>query len=141
MVRHARLAPSPIGADRQEVNYRDSAEDPLNGKGDPNQVTSNTWDSPPANWSTLPLIGQAYMGYLNPDAPPADFVVHDASAWIFKDTGLHNGAALPGIIGSDFDHLTANGSPANLQVLAHSPSRCPAASPAVPPGTPTATPT
>ncbi|MGV1030421.1 MAG: N,N-dimethylformamidase beta subunit family domain-containing protein, partial [Dermatophilaceae bacterium] len=121
MVRHARLQPSPIGAARQEINYRDSAADPLNGKGDPNQVTGNTWDSPPASRSTLPLIGQAYMGYLNPGAPPADFVVDDASAWIFKGTGLHNGAVLPGIIGSDFDHLMAKGSPANLQVLGHSP--------------------
>ena len=121
MVRHARLQPSPIGAGRQEVNYRNPSEDPLNGKGDPNQVTGNTWDSPPAPWSTLPLIGQAYMGYLNLDAPPADFVVQDASAWIFNGTGLHNGAVIPRIIGSDFDHLTSKGTPANLQVLAHSP--------------------
>lgn len=121
MVRHARLQPSPIGPDRQEVNYRDPAEDPLNGTGDVHQVTGNTWDSPPAPWPTLPLIGQAYMGYLNLDAPPADFVVSDAGAWIYSGTGLRNGSVIPGVLGSDFDHLTTTGMPANLQVLGHSP--------------------
>jgi hypothetical protein len=121
MVRHPRLQVSPIGPDRQEVNYRSFAEDPLNGSGDPHQVTGNTWDSPPAPWPTLPLIGQAYMGYLNLDAPQADFVVNDASSWIYSGTGLHNGSALAGIIGSDFDHLTPTGTPPNLQVLGHSP--------------------
>ena len=85
------------------------------------QVTGNTWDSPPAPWPTLPLIGQAYMGYLNLDAPPADFVVTDAGSWLYADTGLHVGSVIPGIIGSDFDHLTATGMPPNLQVLGHSP--------------------
>lgn len=120
MVRHARLQDSPIGPNRQEVNYRDAAADPLNGKGDPHQVTGNTWDSPPAPWPTLPLIGQAYMGYLNLDAPAADFVVYDGSAWVFTGTGLRTGSVLPGIIGSDFDHLSTP-TPPNLQVLGHSP--------------------
>ena len=74
-----------------------------------------------ATWPTLPLIGQAYMGYLNLDAPQADFVVNDASSCIYSGTGLHNGSALAGIIGSDFDHLTPTGTPPNLQVLGHSP--------------------
>ena len=35
LVRHVRLQPSPLGPDREEVDYRDSAEDPLNGHGNP----------------------------------------------------------------------------------------------------------
>jgi hypothetical protein len=61
------------------------------------------------------------MGYLDLDAPSADFVVHDASSWIYTGTGLHDGSVLTGIIGSDFDHLAPTGTPANLQVLGHSP--------------------
>lgn len=121
MVRHARLQSSSIGPDRQEVNYRSSTEDPLGAAGDPHLVTGNTWDSPPTSWSTLPLIGEAYSGYRFPQSAPADFVVNDASAWIYQGTGLHNGSVVPSLIGSDFDHLAPRGTPPNLQVLGHSP--------------------
>ena len=46
MVRHARLESSPLGPDREEVDYRDAYEDPLNGVGNPMQVTGNTWETP-----------------------------------------------------------------------------------------------
>ena len=50
-----------------------------------------------------------------------DLTVVDASAWIFKGTGLHNGSVLPAAIGSDVDSLQPRAShPANVQVLAHS---------------------
>ena len=66
MVRHARLESSSLGADREEVDYRDAAEDPLNGVGSPMQVTGNTWESPPADWSPIGQIGEEYSGYLSP---------------------------------------------------------------------------
>lgn len=51
LVRHARLEASPLGPDREEVDYRDSTEDPLDVGGDPWEVTGNTWSSPPTNWT------------------------------------------------------------------------------------------
>ncbi len=119
MVRHARLQASPLGADREEVDYRDAYEDPLNGVGSPTEVTGNTWESPPADWSPVSQIGEEYSGYLAPGYY-APMVISNASSWVFRGTGLQNGSSLPGVIGSDFDHVIA-GSPTNVQFLAHSP--------------------
>jgi len=122
IVRHARLEPSRLGADREEVDYRDSTEDPLNGVGDPNEVTGNTWASPPTNWDSTILTGELYSGFVEPGEPPAPFVVWDASAWIYRGTGLHDGSSIPGVISSDIDHLYPEGPmPANIEVLGHSP--------------------
>jgi hypothetical protein len=120
VLRHVRLQASPLGPDREEVDYRDSAEDPLNGQGNPMQVTGNTWSAPPSNWSEIGLVGEMYSGYITTGS--ANFVVADASSWIFKGTGLHNGSSLPGIITSDFDHVSPGPpTPGDLQVLGHSP--------------------
>lgn len=122
IVRHARLEPSPLGPDREAVDYRDSDEDPLNGHANPNEVTGNTWASPPTDWNSTPFIGELYSGYLLPSAAPTPFVVHDAKAWIFKGTGLHNGSVVPRVIDSDIDHIDpAYGTPSNVEVLGHSP--------------------
>jgi hypothetical protein len=121
MVRHVRLQPSPLGPDREEVDYRDGAEDPLNGVGSPMEVTGNTWESPPADWSPLGQIGVEYSGYLNPGVT-VPMVIDDASSWVFKNTGLRDGSELAGVIGSDFDHVIPSSlTPSNEEVLAHSP--------------------
>jgi hypothetical protein len=118
IVRHSRLQASPLGADREVVDYRNAVEDPQSHVGDPNQVTANTWDE-----SDSSLTGQEYSGYILPGKPQAPMVVYDASSWLFTGTGLHDGSQIPDTIGSDIDHLNpANGLvPKNLQVLAHSP--------------------
>lgn len=122
IVRHARLEPSPLGPDRQEVDYRDSSEDPLNGKGNPLDVTGNTWSSPPTSWPSSKLVGEVYSGYLYPTSPNAPFVVQQANAWIFQGTGLHDGSTIPGVIASDIDHLDPGGPvPQDIEVLGHSP--------------------
>jgi hypothetical protein len=119
MVRHARLESSPLGPDREEVDYRDAAEDPLNGSGSAMQVTGNTWESPPAGWSPLGQIGEEYSGYLAPGVY-APMVISDASSWVYQNTGLQNGSSIPHVIASDFDHVIP-GAPSNIQILAHSP--------------------
>jgi hypothetical protein len=119
IVRHARLQGSALGPDREEVDYRDETEDPLNGNGDPMDVTGNTWGSPPTDFSETSLVGESYSGYTNPGVAPLPFVVYDSAAWIFNGTGLQNGSSLPGVIGSDIDHLDPS-SPSNIQVLGHS---------------------
>ena len=121
IVRHVRLASSDLGSARLVVDYRDSAEDPLDGHASPMQVTGNTWESPPTDWSPIPFVGEEYAGYLDVghDAP---FVVADATAWVFRHTGLHDGSKLPGVIASDIDHVDASAAVhGNLEVLAHSP--------------------
>jgi hypothetical protein len=121
VLRHVRIQGSSLGAAREVVDYRDSSADPLNRHGDPRQVTGNTWSSPPASWSEVPFVGEAYSGFLEPNAPAASFVVADASAWIFQGTGLHNGSQLPGIMVTDFDQFDPGSHPANLQIFGHSP--------------------
>ena len=62
-----------------------------------------------------------YSGYLEPGLV-APFVVADASSWVFRGTGLHDGSVLPDVIRSDIDHVDEYpGMPANLTVLGHSP--------------------
>jgi hypothetical protein len=119
MVRHDRLQSSPLGPDREVVDYRDAYEDPLNSGDDPMQVTGNTWESPPADWSPVAQIGEQYSGYLSPGVT-APMVISDASSWVFRGTDLRDGSSLPGVIGSDFDHVIS-GSPPNVEILAHSP--------------------
>jgi hypothetical protein len=119
MVRHARLESSPLGPDREEVDYRDAYEDPLNGVGNPMEVTGNTWQDPPADWSPIGQIGEQYSGYLSPHVY-VPMVITDASSWVFRGTGLQNGSSLAGVIASDFDHVIG-GAPVDIEFLAHSP--------------------
>jgi hypothetical protein len=121
-VRHARLQPSPLGPDREEVDYRNASEDPLSNGGNPLEVTGNTWASPPTDWDAESFLGQIYSGFLVPGAPNAPMVVYDAASWFFAGTGLGDGSVIPSVINSDIDHLDPSGPfPQNLQVLAHSP--------------------
>ncbi len=121
-VRHARLESSPLGADRVEVDYRNSTEDPLINEGNPLEVTGNTWLSPPSNWDSESFLGQIYSGYLEPGEPNAPMLVFDSNSWFFAGTRLSNGSAIPSVINSDIDHIDPNGPfPQDLQVLAHSP--------------------
>jgi hypothetical protein len=121
MVRHVRLEPSALGPDRQEVDYRNAGEDPLNTGSNPLLVTANTWADPPTDWSPLAQIGNQYSGYVNiGDLLP--MTVTDATSWLMAGTGLHNGDQIPNAIGSDIDHaVAASAEPSTLQVLNHSP--------------------
>lgn len=121
MVRHVRLEPSILGPDQQEVDYRNSYEDPLWGRGNPMQVTGNTWESPPSSWSPVVQIGSQYSGYLSP-GNYVPMTVSDPTSWVFAGTGLTSGATIPNAIASDVNHVIASSAtPANLDVLAHSP--------------------
>lgn len=122
LVRHARLESSPLGPDRQEVDYRNATEDPASRSGDPWQVTGNEWTSSPGGWDPESLLGQIYSGYLLPGTPNAPLRVQDPTSWLFQGTGLRAGSTIPGVINSDIEHIAPAGPmPKNLQVLAHSP--------------------
>lgn len=121
LVRHARLEPSPFGTTRQEVDYRNPTEDPLLGKANIRTVTGNTWNTPPNNFDVVKIVGSLYSGYIFTSAPILPMIIYQATAWIFKNTGLANGSSVPNVIHSDINHVTAGDQPSNLQVFAHSP--------------------
>jgi len=121
ILRHVRMQSSPLGPDREEVDYRDAAEDPLDGKGNPLEVTGNWWGDPPTSWPATGFVGEAYSGFLVPGATPQPMVVVDPSAWLFDGMHLHDGSTIPGVLVSDFDQVNPNLHPSDLQVLTHSP--------------------
>ena len=121
ILRHVRLQSSPFGPDREEVDYRDGSADPLNGKGNPLEVTGNTWSSPPADWSEVGFVGENYVGFVEPGVAPFPYVVADAGAFIFKGTGLADGSEIPGVIATDLDEFDSDDYPTDLQILGHSP--------------------
>ena len=121
MLRHVRLQSSPLGGLREVVDYRNSFKDPLYGTANPLEVTGNTWSSPPASWPESNFVGESYAGYLLNGTYPVNFIVSDASSWIFSGTGLRNGEVIPSVIASDFDSFEANNPhPQNLEILGHS---------------------
>jgi hypothetical protein len=122
ILRHVRTQASPLGQDRELVDYRDSAADPLDSvPGDAMQVTGNEWSSPPSSWPEYDFVGDTYSGFLEPGSYTG-FRVADASAWVFAGTGLKNGEIVPGVVGSDTDEFQeAAGQPADDQIFGHSP--------------------
>jgi hypothetical protein len=121
ILRHVRTQASPLGPDRELVDYRDSAADPLDGHGNRLQVTGNEWSNAPASWPEYDFVGDTYAGFLEPGLH-VGFKVADASAWVFDGTGLHNGEVIPSLIASDVDKFDLGyGQPANDQIFGHSP--------------------
>ena len=121
VLRHVRTQASPLGPDRELVDYRDSAADPLDGHGNPLQVTGNEWSSPPSSWPEYAFVGDTYAGFLEPGRH-LGFTVADASAWVFAGTGLRDGEVVPSLIASDVDKFDRGyGQPANDQIFGHSP--------------------
>jgi len=118
VLRKVRLQLSPLGPDRQMVNYRDPPEDPLYSS-DPAQVSQNQWSQPPANWQPSELVGSSYLGY-GIDVP---LVVTDAASWLYAGTGLADDTQLSGVIRSDFNgYVRSDANPPNVEILAHSPA-------------------
>ena len=104
VLRHVRTQASSLGPDRELVDYRDSSADPLDGQGNPLQVTGNEWANPPSSWPEYDFVGDTYAGFLEPGLH-VGFRVADASAWIFAGTGLRDGEAVPGVVPSDLDEF------------------------------------
>jgi hypothetical protein len=117
--RRIRLEDSATGEARLEVNYRDATRDPLYGK-DNERVTTSFRESPAANPESS-LTGSYYE--CNP--VEADWVVGDASMWMFEGSQFKNGDRVSKMVGNEYDRVTPGApTPANIQVLAHSPVTC-----------------
>lgn len=120
MFRRTRLAPSPLGADRQIICYKTSSDlDPMYGVHD--ELVTSDWREPPHADPESSLIGTLYEGY------PAisDLVVHSPHAWMFRGTGVRAGSTFRNLIGVEYDRVTP-GYPVErpIQVLSHSPLVC-----------------
>jgi hypothetical protein len=120
MYQQIRLQPSALGPDRQIVDYKVAAADPLSGHD--NAVVTVPWRDPPVSQPESSVIGELFE--CNP-ATPAPAVIVDAANWLFADTGIRNGDTLPNLIGPYYDRVNpAYPHPADVEVLAHSPVTC-----------------
>jgi N,N-dimethylformamidase beta subunit-like, C-terminal len=117
--RRIRLAASPLGPDRIEVNYRNPREDPLYGKN--NALVTANWPAPPAADPESSLTGQVYACA----SARAPLVVTEPRGWIWAGTGARPGMKLPGLIGKEFDTVDlSQPTPRPIQILARSPQTC-----------------
>jgi N,N-dimethylformamidase beta subunit-like, C-terminal len=119
--RHIRLQASPLGDDRQEVNYKPASAraDPA-WRTNPKQVTTN-WREPPLHQPESSLLGQLYE--CNPAL--ADGVVVEPGSWLLAGTGLRMGSRLPNLIGPEYDRVTPTfPTPRGIELVLHSPLRC-----------------
>ncbi len=100
------------------VGYKDAARDPLTGK-DNSQVTVQFRQSP-VNRPEQTLLGSMWAGSFN-WGTNYDWVVADASNWVFANTGLKNGDHLPGLVGYEYDNVSrSTPMPAGTDVLSSS---------------------
>lgn len=125
--RRIRFAPTRLGADRLEINYKVASEDPLYGH-DNAAVTAN-WPSPPDPRPESSLLGAQYACLLETEHLPATVV--DPARWLFRHTKARAGEQLPGLIGPETDAVQPSyPTPHPIQVLLHSPTDCPSNLPA-----------
>jgi hypothetical protein len=117
--RHIRFADSPLGTNRREICYKSAAEDPMS-RSNPELTTVN-WRDAPLNRPENQLIGSQYES--NP--VQADMIITEPDNWVFANTGLQRGAALPGVVAGEYDrYYPGTGVPNNVEILAHSPLVC-----------------
>ena len=96
--RHIRLEPSPLGDDRHVVAYKNADEDPLfrreqrRGHG---QLARR-----PGVQARERVAGRDVR--MQPRARRHQ-VMNDAEQWVFKDTGMHDGARIPGAVDVEYN--------------------------------------
>jgi hypothetical protein len=117
--RHIRYAPSPLGPDRHEIDYKSAQEDPLYGSD--NADVTVDWRDPPNNNPESQITGDFYQ--CNPVL--ANMVIVDPDSWLFAGTGATVGESLPKVVGTEYDRYdwTVPG-PDDVEILAHSPLVC-----------------
>ncbi len=111
-----RLEDGPLGPGRTMAGYKDPGQDPVQGP-----QTTTMWRSDPAPRPENSLTGMLYECYPARGA----LRVTDADFFLFAGTGATAGAEYPGLLGDEIDRAyPIAGTPATLQVVAHSPVRC-----------------
>ena len=100
-----RFEPSAAGTpDRIMVCYKDAALDPVRGP-----TTTVRWRDPLLGRPEQALIGVQYGDVIanGVHGAYADYVVQNASHWVYDGTGLADGDVVPGIIGYETDAFDA----------------------------------
>ncbi|HUY85895.1 MAG TPA: N,N-dimethylformamidase beta subunit family domain-containing protein, partial [Acidimicrobiales bacterium] len=117
--RRIRFASSPIGPNRHQICYKDAAEDPVYGTNNA-EITANWPDSPDPNPEGS-LIGDMYQS--NP--VDANLIVTNPNSWLYNGVPVTEGQSIKSVVGSEYDRCDpSSGSPANIEILAHSPLVC-----------------
>ncbi len=101
---HVRLQPSPLGADRVVVCYKDAGIDPLSGHNPASATT--LWQNAPLNQPAQALLGAMFSGVIT---GPAPLILSSGAAPFLHGTALHAGSALAGLEGADFGTNAAGG--------------------------------
>jgi hypothetical protein len=118
-----RFEPAAGGAaDRVVVCYK-----PAEG-GPPDPITATLPALTTTRWRDAPVAQpeNGLLGVMQEAQLPWDaafpWVVTNAGHWVYAGTGLQDGAAIPGVVGYEFDRVWDNGqTPPGLAVLAASP--------------------
>ncbi|NUR94878.1 MAG: hypothetical protein HOV67_06400, partial [Kribbellaceae bacterium] len=115
--RRIRYAADPHGPNRIIVDYKDARLDPVhNAPG-----TTVNWRQNPFPDPENSLVGMLYECFPATGA----FTVRDPDFFLFAGTGARANSAYPGLVGNEADRAyPISGTPANLQVVAHSPTTC-----------------
>ena len=130
-----RFEASPLSgaADRVLVGYKYGTNgtmiDPVQGP-----TTTILWRDPFLNRPEQRLMGVQFSGQIDVSAPNAPYVVKNSSSWVYAGTGLHDGDAIPGMVGYECDSSMSNfplptSVAGTYQVLSQSPYVDPGAGP------------
>jgi len=130
-----RFEASPLSgaADRVLVGYKYGTNgtmiDPVQGP-----TTTILWRDPFLNRPEQRLMGVQFSGQIDVSAPNAPYVVKNSSSWVYEGTGLHDGDAIPGMVGYEMDSSMSNfplptSVAGTYQVLSQSPYVDPGAGP------------
>ncbi len=115
--RRIRYASDPNGSNRIIVDYKDAGLDPWHTAPD----TTVNWRQNPFPNPENSLVGMLYECFPARGA----FTVHEPNFFLFAGTGAKAGSAYPGLVGNEADRAyPINGTPANLEVVAHSRTTC-----------------
>jgi hypothetical protein len=112
-----RFEPGLLGAGRVMAGYKSAVTDPVKNRPD----TTVKWRSAPFSNPENSLTGLLYECF-----PAAgSFVVQRPDFFLFAGTGAKQGSSYPGLVGTEIDRAyPIAGTPANLEVVAHSPATC-----------------
>ena len=66
-------------------------------------LTTVPFRNSPVNRPEQQTVGVMYTDYFNEQAPGQNYIVQNASNWVYAGSGLTNGSSVPGILGYEVD--------------------------------------
>ena len=101
---------------RRITCYKSASRDPL-ATSQPSLATCR-WREPPLNDPEATLVGQMYGHIL---ARPADWVVTNATHWLYEGTGVRTGDRFTNLVGGEYDTFFPAYAPAGTEIIARGP--------------------